>query len=227
MKHLKLFEDWSPNFNRTLQGAYDQAKTPKKGFGKAAKVVMDYANRSISKKVFTIETTKGNKVEIVHNPEFILQPIQTFIKYNGELSKDEWEKDKGYIVLPVQLSIEELAKRSFNKKDTEFEQEALVKRDFDLIFKDEKIYAKATSRTSSNLPTPEDELRFLDRKSIEDFFAMTIQAVLSSPEKVSQPSAFRFRKPNPSLPGDTVEKQIILKLIQKLILDKDQRLYTM
>ena len=220
MKHLKLFEDWSPNFNRTLQGAYDKAQTTNKGFGKAAKAVMDYANRSISKKVFTIETTKGNKVEIVHNPEFILKPIQTFIKYNGELSKDN-----GYIVLPVQLSIEELAKRSFNKKDTEFEREALTKRDFDLIFKDGKIYGKATSRTSSSLPEPKDETRFLDRKNIEDFFAMTIQAVLSSPEKIDKLRDSVFVDKN--LPGDTVQKQTILGLIQKLILDKDQRQYTM
>ena len=54
---------------------------------------------------------------------------------------------------------------------------------------------------------------------------MTIQAVLSSPEKMSQPNP--FRKLEDWLPGDTVEKQTILKLIQKLILDKDQRQYTM
>jgi hypothetical protein len=209
MKNIKTFEEWSPKFNRTLQGAYQQAQITNKGFGKAAKAVMDYANKSISKKVFTIETTKGSKIEIVHNPEFILNPIQTYIKYNGELSKD-----KGYIVLPVKYS-EAQIDRLKNP----------LKIDFDLIFKDGKIYAITTSRESTTLFGPEHELRFSDRKNIEDFFAMTIQAVLSSPEKVSQPNP--FRKLEDWLPGDTVEKQTILKLIQKLILDKDQRQYTM
>ena len=228
MKYIKLFEEWSPNFNRTLQGAYDKAQTTNKGFGKAAKAIMDYANRSISKKVFTIETTKGNKVEIVHNPEFILKPIQTFIKYNGELSKEYARNtagindplmSKGYIVLPVKYSEGEKAKRLFGRKVEK------LREDFDLIFKDGKIYAMSTSRDSTPLPIPKDELRFSDRKSIEDFFAMTIQAVLSSPEKINRlrDSAFVDKK----LPGDTVEKQTILGLIQKLILDKDQRQYTM
>lgn len=218
MKIIKTFEEWSPKFNRTLQGAYNQAQATNKGFGKAAKAVMDYANKSISQKVFTIETTSGLVVEIVHNPEFILKPIQTFIKYNGELSKD-----KGYIVLPVKYSEGEKAKRLLRRKGAnEFDQ---LPEDFDLIFKDGKIYAITTSRQSTPLPTPKDELRFSDTKVIEDFFAMTIQAVLSSPEKVSQPNP--FRKPDDLLPGDTIEKQTILGLIQKHILDKDQRQYTM
>ena len=41
MKHIKLFEEWSPNFNRTLQGAYGKAQSTNKGFGKATKAIID------------------------------------------------------------------------------------------------------------------------------------------------------------------------------------------
>ncbi len=51
-KYIHLFEKWSANFNRTLQGAYAKGMETGKGFGKAAKDVMDYANRSISKEEF-------------------------------------------------------------------------------------------------------------------------------------------------------------------------------
>ena len=211
MKNIKTFEEWSPKFNRTLQGAYQQAQITNKGFGKAAKSVMDYANRSISQEVFSVEFSSGVKITFTHDPEFILKPIQTFIKENGDLSKD-----KNYLVIPIS------AKTSIKPDGTERD---FVQYKYVLLFKDGKISGYRRDRESSSVGIQEMELRFSDRKGLENFFAMTIQAVLSSPEKVSQPSP--FRKPDNSLPGDTVEKQTILKLIQKLILDKDQRQYTM
>jgi hypothetical protein len=210
MKYLKLFEDWSPNFNRTLQGAYGKAQSTNKGFGKAAKAIIDYANKSISKKVFKLVTKTGTEVDIAHHPEFILKPIDTFKKYNGELSGY-----KNFIVIPIKILQQEAKERLKNL--------GIV--DFDLLFKDGKIYALPTKRETSDFPVEEREVRFLSRVDIEDFFAMFIQAVLSSPEESDDDIGwYRIDK---NLPGDTTEKQFILQLIQRLIFDKDQRQYTM
>lgn len=219
MKHINLFEEWSPNFNRTLQGAYGKAQSTNKGFGKATKAIMDYANRSISKKIFKLVRTSEKEIEIVHHPEFILKPIDTFKKYNGELSKN-----KRYIVIPIKISPSRVPVGS------------AMTTDFDLLFKDGKIYAMPsvtadpTKREFSDLPEEKRELRFSSRVDIEDFFAMVIQAVLSSPEESSD--ILGWGNPyggllDKNLPGDTTEKQTILGLIKRLILDKDQRQYTM
>ena len=54
---------------------------------------------------------------------------------------------------------------------------------------------------------------------------MFIQAVLSSPEESD--NLLDQLLVDKNLPGDTTEKQFILQLIQRLILNKDQRQYTM
>ena len=54
MKHIKMYEAWSAKFNRTLQGASAIATATNKGFGKAAKAIKDYAERSISKEKFSL-----------------------------------------------------------------------------------------------------------------------------------------------------------------------------
>jgi len=208
MKYIKLFEEWSPNFNRTLQGAYQTALDYKQhgDVNKKAKEIENYANRSISQKVFSVVSgahvqatiSPNSQVEITHDPEFILKPIETFIKENGDLSKD-----KNYLVIPINV----------NKSNGNVTK-------YTLMFKDGKIYSFLRTRAASYIPEPKHEIRFSNRKNIEDFFAMTIQAILSSPEEsdfvpVSNPHQ-----------GDTEEKQIILGLIQKIILEKDMRQYT-
>lgn len=205
LKNIELFEAWSSKFNRTLQGAYAKGLETNKSFGKSAKNVLDYANRSISQEVFTVEMNNRTPVKITHDPEFILKPIEIFIKENGDLSKEN-----NYLVIPIIVSDGALA--PFDP----------TKIPYELIFRNNKIYAGKRDRKLTVLPTPEMEIRFSDRKSIEDFFAMTIQAISSSPEKTSLPGSVAD-----FLPGDTQEKQIILGLIQKIILDKDIRQYTM
>jgi len=221
MKHIKLFEDWSPNFNRTLQGAYGKAQITNKGFGKTSKAVMDYANRSISKEVFTVELVSGVKLSFTHDPEFILKPIETFIKENGELSKD-----KTYLTIPI------LAKTSINAEGV---TDDFTKNDkYILLFKDGKIIGYSRKRELSVIGEKAEKwnLRFSDRKNLEDFFAMTIQAILSSPEPgtpvESASTRIKNRRDNlPEFSGMTKEKQDILDLIQKIVLDKDMRQYTM
>ena len=203
MKYIKLFEDWSPKFNRNLQGAYQTALDYKQhgDVNKKAQSILDYANRSISQEVFSVGVaiSPNSQVEITHDPEFILKPIETFIKENGDLSKD-----KNYLVIPINL---------IGKKEQ-----------YTLMFKDGKIYSFLRTRTGSYIPEPKHEIRFSNRKNIEDFFAMTIQAILSSPEKTTM-NVFKG-KFDENKPGDTKEKQIILGLIQKIILEKDMRQYT-
>jgi hypothetical protein len=201
MKYIKLFEEWSPKFNRTLQGAYQTALDYKQhgDVNKKAEEIENYANRSISQEVFSVVVaiSPNSQVEITHDPEFILKPIETFIKENGELKSNY----KNYLVIPIRLS-------------------SLPGSKYTLMFKDGKIYSFLRTRADSYIPEPKHEIRFSNRKNIEDFFAMTIQAILSSPEEsdfvpVSNPHQ-----------GDTEEKQIILGLIQKIILEKDMRQYT-
>ena len=237
MKHIKLFEEWSPNFNRTLQGAYGKAQSTNKGFGKATKAIMDYANRSISKKIFKVVTTREKEIEIVHHPEFILKPIDTFKKYNGELSKN-----KSFIVIPIKISPSNAEKIGtidgqigpLPSYYRQLPERMRPTTDFDLLFKDGKIYAMPastaytpTKREFSDLPEEKGELRFSSRVDIEDFFAMVIQAVLSFPEESSDIPGWGGVLLDKNLPGDTTEKQTILGLIKRLILDKDQRQYTM
>lgn len=208
MKNIQTFEAWSSKFNRTLQGAYQTAQKTNKGFGKASKSVLDYAERSIGQEVFSLENTNGVKIDFTHDPEFILKPIQTFIEANGDISEE-----KKYLVFPI------LAKSSFlNGKEHPFLGD---NRKCEIIFKEGKIFLYTRLRTGSSVDGDTKLVRFSDRKSIEDFFAMTIQAVLSSPEPSSSGPIKDF------VTGDTREKQIILELIQKIVLDKDQRQYTM
>ena len=126
MKYIKLFEEWSPNFNRTLQGAYQTALDYKQhgDVNKKAKEIENYANRSISQKVFSV-ISPNSQVEITHDPEFILKPIETFIKENGDLSKD-----KNYLVIPINVIVK--------KEDSKVKK-------YTLMFKDGKIYSFLTN----------------------------------------------------------------------------------
>jgi len=218
MKNIQTFEAWSSKFNRTLQGAYQTAQKTNKGFGKASKSVLDYAERSIGQEVFSLENQSMVKTNFTHDPEFILKPIQTFIEANGDISEE-----KKYLVLPI------LVKSSVvNGKESPLSKADNGDR-YEIIFKEGKIFLYHRFRSVSwNFKEGDAFLvRFSDRKSIEDFFAMTIQAVLSSPEPSSADARLIYGPIKDFVTGDTREKQIILELIQKIVLDKDQRQYTM
>jgi hypothetical protein len=78
MKHLQLFEKWSANFHKTLQGAYAKAKETGFRHGKAAKDIEDYAKRNITTERFTIVSDKPMLEEhefvISYNEKFLLEP---------------------------------------------------------------------------------------------------------------------------------------------------------
>jgi len=90
MKYLKKFEKWSPKFNRTLQGASALAVSTNKGFGKVAKNIEAYANRSISNEEFEAESDLGDVFVIVHDPKFILNPIKDYVSLNRNLRRKYW-----------------------------------------------------------------------------------------------------------------------------------------
>lgn len=212
MKTIKTFEEWSPVFNRTLQGAAALATSTKKPNEKKQSIE-DYANRSISKEEFMFKVFNGdpnssvqlgpNTICIVHDPKFILKPIEKFasVKQSDDLE--------------LSLSIPVILK--YHKKEdgtvvpTEEKNQPWI-----ITFTEDGIITMKSQESDPNGRGL--QIKFVNRASIENFIAMAIQAITSSPEKGTMSP---FRKSEFSK-----EKQDILDLIQKIILDKDMRTFT-
>jgi len=217
LKHIELFEAWSSKFNRTLQGAYAKGLETGKGFGKAAKDVIAYATRAVSKEVFSV-TVKLNdlvkEVVMTHDPEFILKPIEVLTSAFSGASLKILETGNAYLIIPV---IVDEAKRYVKISGND--------RRGTLLF---SYTGKFNENNAYNM-------RFSDRKSAEDFFTMIVQSVLSSPEKGEPAVKGSFGYDDmraaldlgPEIPGITEEKQLILDYIQKNVLSKDMREFIM
>ena len=224
MKHIKLFEAWSSRFNRTLQGASALATSTNKGFGRAAKSVRDYAERQISEEDFTLELEDGRTVIFTHDPDFLLKPIAEFTEINPNYSRQQVNK---YFRIPVKI------KRAdgllFNKLFSLQNTAGLF-----LMFKtpdatSDNPVAKASILLGSleGIQTP---VRFSDRSGLENFLAMAMQAIITSPERGFsmgggfEPSEIGME----SFPeGMTAEKFRILNLFQDVVLKKDIREFIM
>jgi hypothetical protein len=224
-KYIDLFEKWSAKFNRTLQGAYDKGMETGKGFGKAAKDVMDYANRSISKEEFQVigkMHSEEIKFIIVYDPNTILKPISSIENYN-ELRNLEHllPGAPGSLVIPIK---EPVIWRREDRPVNFLKIQAGDKKTKLLLCKSASFRASETY-----------DIRFSDRKSVEDFFAMLIQSILSSPEKGGPAKEGLFGHDvrraslglDPFIPGLTKEKQLVLDFIQKNVLSKDMREFIM
>jgi hypothetical protein len=221
MKIIKTFEEWSPKFNRTLQGAAALATSTNKGFGKAAKSIEYFANRSISKEEFKIveESTASVKTgTFVHDPKFILKPIEQFSLINK--TKD----NMSFFSIPLIMTEVEyggrLAQISGEKKSVNIQK----------MITFTSLGVVSINDRSGDWSGLKNNVRFLDRASIENFIAMAIQAITSSPEPgtpvESQDDGTGWGSA-PVEKGMTKEKQDILDLIQKIVLDKDMRSFTM
>jgi hypothetical protein len=221
-KYVDLFEKWSAKFNQTLQGAYAKGMETGKGFGKAAKDVMAYANRSISKEEFQATGIISGypeeiKFKIVHDPNTILKPISSIENYN-ELRNLEHllPGAPGSLVITVKDNL---------RNQTNFLKIQAGDKNTKLLL------CKSASFPASDTY----DIRFSDRKSVEDFFAMLIQSILSSPEKggPAKEGLFGYNamsaalKLDPFIPGLTKEKQLVLDFIQKNVLSKDMREFIM
>lgn len=234
MKIIKTYEEWSPKFNKTLQSASALATSTNKGFGKATKSIEDYANRSISKEEFRIlvPLKDGNNriLKIVHDPKFILKPMEQLALINKHLRLPLLDQDNRFFSIPV------IAKGLENEDGTDLENEDGTKYKYEdeslMITFDYSGNVYITKRLEKWNGNKNTVLRFLDRASIENFIAMAIQAITSSPEPGTPVESGadimrNIRSNKPRYSGMTKEKQDILNLIQKIVLDKDMRSFTM
>jgi len=256
MKHIKLFEAWSSKFNRTLQGASAIATSTNKGFGRAAKSVRDYAERQISEEKFTLELEDGSTVILTPDPDFLLHPVDEFITINKGIS----DRRKSFF-LPVKLSkntAEGSPALKIKLRTSIAPREKLV-----LMFRDVDPTSNPTSKSpflnASIILGPRESFnraasaatdvaamdnstdllknlyvgRFSDRAGLENFMAMSVQAVLTSPEPgFSASSTWVKNEPSQigmeTLPeGMTQEKFDILRSIQDVILKRDIREFIM
>jgi hypothetical protein len=240
MKYIKLFEDWSPKFHKTLQGASAIATSTNKGFGKAAKAVKDYAEKQISKEEFSLETENGDKLIITHDSNFLLNPISEFTKVNpGKLSNEISGKNKStWFNIPVKV-------KTF-RSDYDHSKEIPV-----IFFRAPGSYANTGKGGPDNssviLSCINDggfdkesakAARFSDKSGLENFIAMVIQSILSSPEKgtpiddgnniVGSVELTPSQLGMDSFPEQmTKEKFFLISLFKNNILSKDMREFTM
>ena len=207
MKYLKKFEKWSPKFNRTLQGASALAVSTNKGFGKVSKDIEAYANRSISNEEFEVEAhPSGDVLVIVHDPKFILEPIQAYKLLNREIGSKYW------LAIPVLIKNHksQWGDLSGRKMQIVFSRNG----DLNLV----EIENNLTRMGDNPLTKNSLKVRFKKRTDLENFLAMAIQAITSSPENDPTPSPFAPTKP-PS------EK--IIEEINSIIISNDIRKFLM
>jgi hypothetical protein len=230
MKHIKLFEAWSSKFNRTLQGASAIATSTNKGFGRAAKSVRDYAEKQISEEEFTLELEDGKYVIITHDPDFLLKPIAEFTESNPNFNPQQTNK---YFKIPVR--IKEASPGLANDLFTLQKMGPIM-----LGFKTPAATADNPIAKASVVLGPSENkdrisynaVRFSDRAGLENFLAMAMQAIITSPERGILFSPFMKREPSEigmeAFPeGMTQEKFEILRLIQDVVLKKDIREFIM
>jgi hypothetical protein len=226
MKHIKLFEAWSAKFNRTLQGASAIAKSTNKGFGKAAKEVRDYAEKQISKEEFSLELENGGQLIITHDTNFLLNPISEFERLNpGKMINAQRENAK-FFFIPVKVkSYPDLGDISVIESPV-------------ILFRDPSAISSSDSNGPSMVFGRLEDIRngfpsrFSDKSGLENFIAMAIQSILSSPEKVRSSGLASEMTPDrlgmESFPeGMSQEKFIIINFFKNIILNKDIREFTM
>ena len=237
MKHIKLFEAWSAKFHKTLQGASAIATSTNKGFGKAAKAVKDYAEKQISKEEFSLETENGDKLIITHDANFLLNPISEFTKVNPGKLTNLISGDKGtYFNIPVKVKTSSgLGNLAVSPRIIILFQAP------DLLNGGQgKKMGKGGVDNSPVVLGPFGALRdkglatrFSDKSGLENFIAMAIQSILSSPER-GTPIETESLNITPSHLGMdsfpeqmTKEKFFLISLFKNNILNKDMREFTM
>jgi len=240
MKYIKLFEAWSAKFHKTLQGASAIATSTNKGFGKAAKAVRDYAEKQISKEEFRLETENGDKLIITHDANFLLNPISEFTKVNPGKLTNLISGDKGtYFNIPVKVKT---SSAGFNSGGSlSMELPIILFQAPDLLNGGQgKKMGKGGVDNSPVVLGPFGSLRdkglatrFSDNSGLENFIAMAIQSILSSPERGTlietesldiTPSHLGME----SFPDQmTKEKFFLISLFKNNILNKDMREFTM
>lgn len=222
MKYIKLFEEWSPNFNKTLQAALVTAQETRKGFGKVAQDITDYAQRQISKEIFTVNLNgvfEGQKVDqevkIMHKAEVLLKPVANLVQSQKDMLGQYIQPDiNGYwtgltfgtlkqLLIPVLIPSSKSHSHSiiyFERQGDRTEIKLLV--DIPVApFRQALCVGSTTPDKESMKNLSAIDLRFSDRASLEDFLAMLIQSILSSNEegKYAVPNRYGYTTTNINL----------------------------
>jgi hypothetical protein len=241
MKYIKLFEDWSPKFHKTLQGASAIATSTNKGFGKAAKAVKDYAEKQISKEEFSLETENGDKLIITHDANFLLNPISEFTKVNPGKLINAIDGEKGtYFNIPVKVKTSSAGFNSGGSLSMELPIILFRAPDSLNAGRGPKMGEGGVDNSPVVLgpfgPLLRDKglaTRFSDNSGLENFIAMAIQSILSSPERGTAIETGKFEMTPSHLGMDsfpeqmTKEKFFLISLFKNNILNKDMREFTM
>ena len=205
MKIIKTFEEWSPKFNRTLQGAAALATSTNKPHQKKQSIE-DYANRSIGKEEFAfrlVQTADGredmspNIGILLHDPKFILKPIEQ-LTLIPQIPNSASNPSISGLVLSIPLIY----------KSVKTPEGTIITNQLKIITftEDGSVYLNNRNGFTAGQGL---KIKFVDRASIENFMAMAIQAITSSPE-----------------PGTDAARWSYNNLIQKIVLDKDMRSFT-
>lgn len=208
MKYIKLFEEWSPNFNKTLQAALVTAQETRKGFGKVAQDITDYAQRQISKEIFTvklngriltpfskpsIDIEVDQEVKIMHKAEVLLKPVANLVQSQKDMLGGYSQPDKNgaffnqtleQLLIPVLIPSSKSHSHSiiyFVRQGDRTEIKLLV--DIPNLSSDGLCVGSKSPDANSMRNSKAIDLRFSDRASLEDFLAMIIQSILSSNEE--------------------------------------------
>lgn len=201
MKNIKTFEEWSPKFNRTLQGAYNQATVTNKGFGKAAKDVMDYAKRNITKEEFTATYVDVNdkirEFKFSFDPSTLLRPTSEVSVGKATGSAQFKLGASVYIKIPIIIKDLRTIRGAFRNEYIETKAVLYITNP-----EPTKLKVYFTDNSVGNGPndvpkTWKDQdlvIRFKDRTSIENFISMLIQAILSDPNKGKAPDMEKIYK---------------------------------
>lgn len=181
--------------------------------------IEDYANRSISKEEFMFKVLNDrdelgpNVLNIAHDPKFILKPIEQFTLVN---------RTSGLMLLSIPVLLKYHKKEDGTILPTEEKHQPHM-----LTFtEDGSMYMNIRM---GDWDGKGHKIKFVDRASIENLMAMAIQAITSSPEPgtpVESQDDGTGWGPGPVEKGMTKEKQDILNLIQKIVLNKDMRSFT-
>ena len=209
MKYLKLFEEWSPKFNQTLQAALKTAQETRKGFGKVAQDITDYASKQVSKEIFTLNLNgifKGQEVDqevkIMHKAEVLLEPM-TNVSIGSQhgviMTMTQRPKFPATaLIIPVLIPRSESHSHSFitfknygDRTDIELAVDIPVVINSEWGNPGQAMGSASPDRYSIDKLLPIN-VRFSDRGSLEDFLAMLIQSILSSNEGGSPAEGDRY-----------------------------------
>ena len=201
MKYLKLFEEWSPKFNQTLQAALKTAQETRKGFGKVAQDITDYASKQVSKEIFTLNLNgifKGQEVDeevkIMHKAEVLLEPM-TNVSIGSQQGVIMTKFDDA-LIIPVLIPRSESHSHSFitfkNYGDrTDIKLAVDIPVGYYSRKQQQAMGSASPDRYSIDKLLPIN-VRFSDRGSLENFLAMLIQSILSSNEGGSPAEPDRY-----------------------------------